>query len=283
MQTLTEKRVFGTKTGTTEVFVGTDAGLVVVTVSAEQIGTFGLTDREAVTAVAADHEQVVVGGDSGLRYSRLADADRASSPPTFPLTTVETDAFDRLVAVGIGPARILVGDENGDVYAVSIDDDSQQVDFLGSTDGVAAIDGDLVAAGDGVYRVAEEFSHVGLIDVADVAGHGVPLAATSDGLFRLGNGWLAVADGVFRRVASDGHGHASAVDSEGLRTQPDDTTGWHAEELPVDEPIADIAYGSGIRVAITEAGTLCVNAGEGWRHRRLGVPGVTSVAVAGSD
>ena len=291
MQTLTEKRVFGTKTGTTEVFVGTETGLVVVTVSADQIGTFGLTDREPVTAVAADSQQVLVGTDSGLKTGRLADADRASSPPTVPLATVDPEVLDRITAVGFGSDGPLVGDASGGVYAVDTEptdnsdaeSDAGSVTQVGTTAGVAAIDGGLIAAADGVYRVDEAFTHVGLVSATDVAGHGVPLAATSDGLFRLGNGWLAAAEGSFRRVASDGHGHASAVVADGLITRSDDGSGWHADELPINEAVADIAYGSGIRAAITETGTLCVNAGDGWRHQRLGLPSVTGVAVAGAD
>jgi len=42
MQTLTEKRVFGAKTGVTDIFVSTDSGVAAVTVSADQIGAFGL-------------------------------------------------------------------------------------------------------------------------------------------------------------------------------------------------------------------------------------------------
>ncbi|MFB6292687.1 MAG: hypothetical protein ABEH60_00305, partial [Halonotius sp.] len=115
------------------------------------------------------------------------------------------------------------------------------------------------------------------------AGHGVPLAATENGLFRLGNGWLSVDGGAFTRVASDGHGHASAVGPDGLRTQADADGEWDKEELPVDEAVADLAYGSGLRAAVTEAGTLCVTAGDSWRHQRLGMPGVAGVAVTGSE
>ena len=282
MQTLTEKRVFGAKTGTTEVFVATDTGLVVVTVSAEQIGTFGLTYRGSVTAVAADTEEVLLGTDDGLRYSRLDAADRASSPPEFTFSTVEDGDTGRITAVGFGPTSPLVADDAGGVFAVDLE--SEQHEQVGETAGVRAIDGGLVAAADGVHRLDEgALTHVGLDAASDVAGHGVPLAATENGLFRLGNGWLSVADGPFDGVASDGHGHASAVGSDGLRTQAEADGEWDREELPVDEAVADLAYGSGLRAAVTEAGTLCITAGDGWRHQRLGVPGVTGIAVAGSE
>jgi len=281
MQTLSEKRVFGAKTGTTDVFVATDTGLVVVTVSAEQIGTFGLTHREPVTAVAADAERVLLGTDDGLRYSPLDAADRASSPPEFAFEAVDGLPLDRVAAVGFGPAGPLVADDAGGVFAVDLESEHHEQE--GETAGVRAIDGGLVAAASGVYRLDTELTHVGLDAASDVAGHGVPLAATDNGLFRLGNGWLSVANGPFDGVASDGHGHASAVGSDGLRTQAEADGGWDREALPVDEAVADIAYGSGLRAAVTEAGTLCVNAGDGWRHQRLGVPGVTGVAVAGSE
>ena len=291
MQTLTEKRVFGVKTGTTEVFVATDTGLVVVTVSAEQIGTFGLTYRGSVTAVAADAEGVLVGTDDGPGYSRLDAADRTSSPPAFDFTEIDgwdgngsdgNDDASRIAAVGFEPTGSLVADDAGEVFSVDLG--SEQWTRVGETADVRAIDGGLVAAADGVYRLDNGgLTHVGLDAASDVAGHGVPLAATDDGLFRLGNGWLSVADGSFDAVASDGHGHASAVGPDGLHTQAETDGEWEHEELPVDETVADIAYGSGLRAAVTEAGTLCVNAGDGWRHQRLGVPGVSGVAIAGSD
>ncbi|ESS10215.1 MAG: hypothetical protein A07HN63_00010 [uncultured archaeon A07HN63] len=282
MQTLTEKRVFGAKTGTTEVFVATDTGLVVVTVSAEQIGTFGLTYRGSVTAVAADAEHVLLGTDEGLRYSRLDTADRASSPPEFTFSTVGDGDIGRITAVGFGPTGPLVADDAGGVFSVDLD--SEQHEQVGETADVRAIDGGLIATADGVSRFDDgALTHVGLDAASDVTGHGVPLAATDDGLFRLGNGWLSVADGPFDGVAGDGHGHASAVGPEGLRTQAETDGEWDREELPVDEAVADLAYGSGLRAAVTEAGTLCITAGDGWRHQRLGLPGVSGVAVAGSE
>ena len=137
-----------------------------------------------------------------------------------------------------------------------------------------------MAASDGVYRLsASGLDHVGLSDVQDVAAHGTPLAATAEGLFSLGNGWQQVATGAFRRVGSDGHGHAHAIGDNGLLRRDGASDEWNADTLPVDSRVVDVAYGGGVVAAITENGTLCLTAGDGWRHQLLGVRGVRALAV----
>jgi hypothetical protein len=54
--------------------------------------------------------------------------------------------------------------------------------------------------------------------------------------------------------------------------------GWRRCDLPVAEPVADVAYGESA-YAVTEDGTFLANAGDGWRHRSLGLPGVVGLAV----
>ena len=286
MQTLTEKRVFGSKFGTTELFVASETGLVGVTVSADQIGEFGLAAREPIHAVAVDDRGVLIGTDEDVLYS---DGERTDD------RTAQSRSFEALTAapfgqarnVGWGPAGPIVADDTGAVFersAWSSNETESEWSTLGDTGGVRAIDGGLIAATDGVYQLTDgAISHVGLSDGRDVAGHGTPLAATADGLFALGNGWLPVQDGSFEAVASDGHGHAHAVGPDGLVRHSDGnltaSDGWGTDELPVGSPVVDVAYGSGIVAAITENGTLCVDAGDGWRHQLLGVRGVSELAV----
>jgi len=283
MQTLTEKRVFGDKSGTTELFVASETGLVGVSVSADQIGEFGLVHQEPVGAVAASDRGVVIGTGDDVYHSDPTDAaaPRAQSRTFTPLGE---EAFGRAVAVGWGPEGALAADAAGTVARHASADEGWTP--LGETGGVRAVDGGLVAAADGVYRLTETgVDHVGLNDVRDIAGHGRPLAATADGLFRLGNGWQSVAEGAFDRVASDGHGHAHAVGSAGLSRRVDDENGeWTPVDLPVGSSVVDVGYGGGLVAAVTDDGTLCVDAGDGWRHQLLGVRGVSEVAVgAGSD
>ncbi len=279
MQTLTEKRVFGAKSATSTVYVACEMGLVAVTVSADRIGEFGLIHRGAVSAVTVDGDRVVIGTDEGVfagdgrvGAETGALADRAFS-------SVAGDPIGRVVAAGTGPTGPLVADAGGGVFRI---DDA--LAHLADVDAVRAIDGGLLAAKSGVFRVADTLTHVGLNDARDVSGHGVPLAATADGLFRLANGWLPIRPGSFDRVASDGHGHAVAVGTAGLcRHVGDDTvsddTAWVTEPLPTDASIVDVAYGSGILAAITDDGTLRVDAGDGWRTQRLGVRDVRALAV----
>jgi len=281
MQTLTEKRVFGTKFGTTELFVASETGLVGVTVSADQIGEFGLAHRGAVRSVDVDERGVLIGTDEDVLHSRYeADReDRTAQSRTF--SPFGDDPFGGVVAVGWGSNRAIAADASGTVAA---SDPADNWVTLGEVDGVRAVDGDLVAASDGVYRITGDgLARVGLSDVRDVAGHGTPLAATADGLFALGNGWLDVREGAFDRVASDGHGHAHAVGSAGLlrRTAGDGPVdeGWTTDELPVGSPVVDVAYGSGVVAAVAEDGTLAVDAGDGWRHQLLGVRGACGLAV----
>jgi len=294
MQTLTEKRVFGAKSGTTNVYVASEMGLVVVTVSADQIGEFSLAHRGAVNAVAAGDGQLVIGTDDGVFVGSHTD-DPARTVETDSLTfeSIAGESVGRIVAAGRGPGGALVGDAEGGVYRIAPDaspvhiGDIGETGDVGKTDPISAIDGGLVAASDGVYRVTETgLSHVGLADVQDVSGHGIPLAATATGLFWLGNGWMTVETGSFETVGSDGHGHALAVGPDGLiRHVADNDAGsvadgvWEADDLGVDSPAVDVAYGGGIVAAITDDGTLCIDAGDGWRHQLLGIRGVRSLAV----
>ncbi|XVH32935.1 HVO_0234 family beta-propeller protein [Haloferacaceae archaeon DSL9] len=270
MQTLAEKRVFGEKLGTTDVFVATETGLVVVTVSADQIGEFGLAYRGAVADVAVGDGRVALATDSDVlvRKTGADDGDEAFA---------STD-FGAAVAVGLVGSTLLAADPDGTV-AQLVDD---RWTPLGSTAGVRAIDGSLVAAADGVYRLGEDLTYAGLDAARDVAGHGVPLAATDGGLYTLGNGWMDVLDGRFDIVASDGHDHAHAAGPDGLFVRDGDE--WTKATLPVDESPIDIAYGAGLVAAVTRQGTLCVSVGDGWRHQLLGLRGTARVAVgAGAE
>ena len=275
MQTLSEKRVFGTKTGVTEVLVGTETGLVVATVSGAQIGTFGLQHRQSVTDLAVWGRELIVATNESVLVGQI---EETAETPTVSLSAVEVPV-ESYAAVGIGPQGLLVG--GGEAVAHTTDL-TEPWTVVGSTGGVRAIDGGLIAAADGVYRLNDGgLTHVGLDAAADVAGHGVPLAATREGLFRLANGWVSSYEQPTDRVASDGHDHHSLLGADGLYSTVGD--GWERDELPVTEDVVTIAYGSGIRAAATQAGTLCVTAGDGWRHQRLGLAGVSAIAVAGDS
>ena len=285
MQTLTEKRVFGAKTGVTDVFVATDAGVAAVTVSADQIGAFGLASREPATAVAATTDRLVVGTDEGLLAADIDAGSRAGDVADPAFESIGNDAIGSVTAVDLTPDELVVADADGVVYRgehAEPKDEPPTWERLGATGGVRAIDAGLLAAADGVYRVdAGGLTNTGLSDVWAVTGVGQPLAATADGLFRLANGWQSVADGGFRAVAADGHGHAHAVGEAGLFVRAADDGAWTTTTPPIEAPLVDLAADRGIVVGVSEAGTLCVTAGDGWRHQRLGLPGVRGVAIGG--
>ncbi|MFD1569112.1 HVO_0234 family beta-propeller protein [Halorubrum laminariae] len=186
--------------------------------------------------------------------------------------------------------------------AVAIDGDSTTLSAtttrVGTVSEPRAIDGPLVAAADGIHRVTSDraaasagdtgyaLASVGLDDARDVAGTGMPLAATASGLYWLGNGWMTVQEGDATAVAADGDGHATAVVDGDLLVRDDagsggwDRDAWRETALPVDEEAVALGYGPGVAVAVTAAGTLCVDAGDGWRHQVIGVRDAAGVALA---
>ena len=285
MQTLTEKRVFGAKTGVTDVFVATDAGVAAVTVSADQIGAFGLATQASATAIAATADRLVVGTPEGLLAADIDAASRTAdvSDPAF--DSIGEDTIDAVAAVDIELQGILVADTDGVVFRgeqTDLTGEPPSWERFGAIGTVHDIDAGLLAADDGVSRIDDGgLTNTGLSDVRAVTGVGQPLAATDDGLFRLGNGWQSVADGAFRAVAADGHGHAHAVGDAGLLVRSADDGAWTTTTPPVEGPIVDLAADRGIVVGITDDGTLCVTAGDGWRHQRLGLPGARGVAIGG--
>ena len=284
MQTLTEKRVFGAKTDVTDIFVGTDNGVAAVTVSAEQIGAFGLAHRAAATAVTAAGNGIILGTGDGLLAADTDATDRNGNVPKPAFEAIGGDTIGAVAAVDLTAEGIVVADVDGTVYRGEHADRITEVPTwqrLGTTDGVRAIDHGLLAAADGVYRIDDQgLTATGLTDVRAITGVGQPLAATGTGLFRLGNGWQPVADGAFRAVAADGHGHAHAVGDSGLLVRSADDE-WTTTAPPVAATIVDLAADRGIVAAVTDDGTLCVTAGDGWRHQRLGLPDATHVAIGG--
>lgn len=258
---LNEKRVYGEKTGTTELYVAADLGVAVVAVSADIVGEFSLAHRCAAQDVAAGPDFLAVATDDDV----LVSSDGGYDPTGFgPAVAVGFDG-DALLAAG-PDGRVARRDDGGWTT-------------LGTVEGVRAIDGDLLGAAGGVYRVGDGPGHVGLADTRDVATGGTPLAATDDGLYYLGPGWAKASDGAFTAVASSpGRGYAASADA--LYTGDGDD--WRECEVPADESVVAVAHGDGV-YGVTESGTLLVDAGDGWRTRALGLSGACGLAVAPSS
>ncbi|MFD1586120.1 hypothetical protein ACFR9U_03935 [Halorientalis brevis] len=256
-----EKRVYAAKSGVTELYVATGLGLAVVSVSDDIVGEFSLVRRCTATDVATDADRLVVATDEDVLV-----ADRTDQ-------TFRETGFGPASAVALTDGALLAGDDDGRVARY---DDGEWTE-LGTVGEVRAIDGDLVAASDGAFRLDDDgLSHVGLDDVRDVTTSGTPVAATGDGLYYLGPGWAKARDGDFTTVDRDeSQAHAATVDA--LYEQVDGE--WTEREVPRDGPVVALAHGPGT-YALTENGTVLVDVGDGWRDRALGLRDVAGLAVA---
>lgn len=256
-----EDRVYADRLGKTDLYVATGLGVAVVSVSNDRIGQFSIDYRCTARDIAADGQRLLVATDEDVL---LSDGDGYA--PT---------EFGPAVAVGPGPVAAAP-----DGTVAHLDDGVW--DSLGSVDEPRAIDSDLLAAADGVYRLPD-LDHVGLDDVVDVSGTATPLAATTDGLYRLGPGWTKDIDGGFDLVAgSDEQAHAGTGQTLYERVDGE----WRDCGVPADEQVADVGYvADGGVVAVTVDGTCLVDpvaakdGADGWRSRSLGLPEVAALAV----
>ncbi|MXV61495.1 hypothetical protein GS429_05335 [Natronorubrum sp. JWXQ-INN-674] len=297
MHSIEEKRVYDDREGATEAYVASSIGVVRVRVAGDTVGEFGLCDRCNARDIAATDDAVAIATDEDVRILSLEDDD-----PTF------VDAgFGPAVAVGYGDTGLIVAGPDGDVARLVADSstatDSNATGDAGSVTGawvslesdaipaVRAIDRDLIGTDAGVYRVHESgLDHAGLTDVRDVSAAGVPLAATADGLYKLGNGWMEALDGPFETVAADPHtepgrlSRAGAVSGTTIYAYDAEAETW-AEYDRSSAPIVGIGYGRTI-YAVTERGTFLsatpeaeAEDDEPWRSRTLGIGDVTGLAV----
>ena len=262
MDDIREKRIFGGKEGRIRLFVGTELGVVVASLSGPRVGEFGLEYRTPVRDIAGAPGRIVVATNEDVTLLGEEPVDLGVGPAS---------------AVGFDGEDVIAGDDGGRVVRV----DAEGVDEIGTTEGaVTAIDGALVGTEGGVYRVIDnELVAAGLDRVRDIDARGTPLAATETGLYRLGNGWMTLHEGDAAAVTSDGGGRRHAVIDNTLYTASPDGDRWAPVRLPVDETPLDIAYGDRTSI-VTAEGTVLVEADDGWRHQRLGVGGVVGCAVA---
>lgn len=288
MSTLEEKRVYGDAEAPTPVFLATELGVVVARVSGDTVGEFAVEFRCRARDVAAGHD----GDGNGVDLAVATDDD------VFVGADHGESRFGPAVAVGLHDGDVLAAAESGRVGRFEGD----TWETLGEVADPRAIDGPLVAAADGVHRVVDGgLRGAGLSDVRDVAGRGVPRAATAGGLYSLGNGWLDEVGEPCRVVDAapespvDAHArprvHATFDDGRVLELADDGR--WTNADLGVPDGAGDVvgfAYGPEVTVAATREGTLLVRGpGEGddpegggrgaWRSRALGVGGVGGVAI----
>lgn len=294
MSTLDEKRVYSERETPTPVYVAAEQGLVVARLSGDIVGEFSLAHRDPARDVAVGDALVVATDDAALV---AADGDHGALRKT---------GFGPAVAVGILAPRepdesngsagsVVAAAADGRVARLPLADvpgaDGTETaknadppalgarwETVGTVDDPRALDGGLVAAADGVYRIeGDGLTHSGLTTVNDVAATGVPLAATDEALYELGNGWMVVDEGAHEVVDSDGRS-AHAVTFAG-NVVARAGGGWGAIAVPTDERIVGFDYADGSVVAATAGGSLLVEAGDGWRSRALGVTDVRAVAI----
>jgi len=282
MSTLSEKRVYAERGEPTPVYVAAEQGLARAKLSGDAVGEFSLARRctardveigeDGLLALATTEATLVGGGSDELRETEFGAAVAVSFPAS-------TDG----IAPGSAGA-LVAADESGRVAQLSLDalEDGTpaQDDWteLGAVEGVRTIDGSLVAAEDGVFRVLNgEIDDAGLSDARDVAARGAPLAATGKGLYELGNGWMVAREGAHDVVATDSE-RAHAVDAAGTLLAREGRE-WIEATQPEGE-LADVAYTEDGVVVATESGSLAVDAGDGWRSRAIGVTGVQALAAA---
>jgi len=259
--------MYGDRREETVAYLATAQGVATVRVSGDQVGRFGLAHRTDARDVATVDGAVVVATDEAVLVGR--------------------EEFEPLE---FGPAAAVGTDREGDVLAAAESGrvaryrDGEWVD-LGTVAAVRAIADGFVAAADGVWRVdGDGLVSAGLDAARDVAvADGVPLAATDDGLYRLGNGWLCEREGSFGAVAAGGgHAHAATADEFVER----DGEEWTSVDLPVEGPVVGVDYGECV-YAVTAGGTFLVEADPettadgagGWRSRSIGLPNVAALAV----
>ena len=254
--TIDEKRVYADRTGAETVLVAAEQGVVVASLSDDRVGEFGLEHRTAARAVAA------VGNRRAIATAE--DVLVGDDDPT---------GFGPAVAVGFDGDTLLAAGPDGRV--ARLDDEWTT---LGTVTDPRAIDGGMVAADSGVHQVVDDaLRNVGLGDVRDVHGRGMPLAATGHGLYRLGNGWMDDAEGAFDAVSAVAD-RAHAAGDAGLFAR-ERVGSWTPVDVPTDARLADVAHTDAATVVVTETGTLLADAGDGWRTHELGVTGVAGVAV----
>ena len=218
MPTIDEKRVYTDTTDTESVYLGSELGILCVTVSDAVVGEFTLLYRGSVHDIATAGPYVAAATSDGVFF---ADHRQGQTPASVKRGDNGFDmdesqfhhiglSIDSVAAVGFEATTadrctLIAGDTSGEIYrlTVPIDDvvTSQSEtphawQSIGTCSAVHAIDMPLIATADGVFQVASEvssnaaISHAGLDTTYDIDAE--PIAATADGLYVLANGWIDI-------------------------------------------------------------------------------------------
>jgi hypothetical protein len=288
MPTIDEKRVYTDNTGTETVYLASGLGVVAVAVSDDLIGEFGIAHRCTARDVATAGPLIAVATDEDVLVAdreAVSAAEADSTVGAAAALTFESTGFGPAAAVGFDDGALVAGDGDGRVARTEADASISERDRtwtdVGTTGSVRAIDGGLLAAADGVYRLGpSSLTHTGLDDARDVDSE--PLVAAGAGLYKLGNGWMDVLDGPVDAIDAAGP-RAQAVRDGTLWVRGGEggaERGWREESLPVDEPVGAVTHGREASYAVTEDGTFAVRLPDDeWRYRGIGVHDVVAAAV----
>lgn len=265
MSSIDEKRVYDPDTDAETAFVASDTGLAAISIAGGRVGNVSLRYREPAYDVVTTEDRVLVATDEGVLELATEGARELGGGP---VVTVALDDRGRVLAGG------------GETLS-RLDDGRWRA--LGSVGEIRAIDGDLVASEEGIYRiVGDEPRYSGLGDVWDVTSAGRPHAATAEGLYALANGWTDVLMGAFSVVSADPRtathgalGRAYAVGDDACFEHT--AEGWERRS-PTKAEILDVVYGEGT-CAVTAEDLLLAD-GEDWRTHPLGLEGVHALAIA---
>ncbi|RQG96079.1 HVO_0234 family beta-propeller protein [Natrarchaeobius oligotrophus] len=279
MDSIEEKRVYDDRRGALEAYVGCSVGVVRVRVAGDSVGEFGLYERCTVRDLATFDGGVAIATDEDVRVGTPGSEAEGDDGPTFSGT-----GFGPAVAVGSNDGNLLAADGDGAVFRRRAGCDEWTILAAETAGAVRAIDGDLVGTDAGVYRAHDGgLDHAGLTDVRDVSAAGVPLAATDDGLYKLGNGWMVALEGPFETVGADPRTtsgrleRAHAATDEALYEHDGDD--WREADR-TDAPIAGVGYGETTYVVTEDGDFRCASDDGEWRSHALGVDGVVGLAVA---
>jgi len=283
---MAEDRIYAHETRGVEAYVAAGVGVVVVSVSGNRVGRFQMDRRGPARDLAASADGLAVATDDDVLIGSPASAGRDDGDAGGDESAYHKTGFGPAVAVGFDAGDVVAADGDGRIARRV---DGEWFDLATVDAAVRAIDGPLVAAADGVYRATPDgLDHVGLSDARDVAARG-PYAATGEGLYELGNGWIRVANGRFDAVAATAaRAHAAGDDLFARRDGRDGR--WRHLDIELPGRVAGIAHaGDTCTYAVTEGGTALARAGarlgvddrpgEGWRTRSLGVGDVRALAI----
>lgn len=284
-----EDRIYDDPGPTVTAFLAAELGVIAVDLAGTRIGRFRVDYPEPARDVAADETLVVATDDDVLIRESGGERD-----PDGPATGTSHDRtaeqpyrptdFGRAVAVGIDDDELVAASPDRAIYR-RIEDRWLQ---LGQIDhDIRAVDGPLVAAGDGIYRAHPDgLDYVGLTDGRDVAAGG-PFAATGNGLYELGNGWMLAHEEAFDLVAcAQNRKRAHAASGPDLYARREGK--WRRTVSPDDGDIAGIDYAYGeteCTYVVTDEGTILVREpdapvdADAWRTRNVGVTGVSGLAI----